>query len=362
MQGEHMSARQVRYPARQERRAHPTIGFLTFGISDEFGNASWNGVADSAQDQGVNLLTFPGQSLNHPYGFEAQANVIYDLASAENVAGLVISSTLCDYFDPEQTLAFFRRFQSLPIVSVGLEVEGIPSVMVDNKSGMKDVMAHLIESHGYQRIAFIRGPEGSQDAAERYLAYADALAEHGLALNPDLVAPGDFRFASGVAAIDLLQDERLVQYEAVVASNDVMALGALEALQARGIRVPNDVAVVGFDDQEGSRICVPPLTTVRHPVYESGKQSVEMLVALLRGRDIPERVTLPTQSVVRQSCGCPSLAVINAGAEHAIPAGEVVKPDRVAQRDHILSEMVQALKSRAPTTARDGAQKLVRAG
>ena len=243
------------------QNARPTIGFLTHGVADAFGSALWRGVADEALEQGANLLCFVGQSLSNPRGFEHQANVLYDLVHAESVGGLVISGILGEFIGREKVMEFYGHYRHLPMVETGLTLEGIPSVIADNRSGMRDLIVHLIGVHGCRRIAFIRGPEGSQDVEERYRAYTDTLAEYGLPLDLDLVVRGDNQLPSGVTAMNLLLDERQVEFEAVVANNDNMALGVLQALQARGMRVPHGVAVVGFDDIEESRDVTPPLTT-----------------------------------------------------------------------------------------------------
>lgn len=332
------------------QNSRPTIGLLVDLLTYEYQAGVWSGVTAAARERGVNLFCFVGKALRSPYGFEAQGNVIYDLVDAENVDGLVIlSGAIGTRVGSEKTRDFCERYRPLPMVSVGLALEGIPSVLVDNEKGLRDAINHLIEVHGHRRIAFIRGPEDHQEAEVRYRTYTQTLAEHGISLDPSLVAPGDFLPATGAAAIRLLLDEREADFEAVVAANDDMALAALEALQARGIAVPYEVAVVGFDDVEETRIVTPPLTTVRQPLYEQGQQAIEMLLALLADEEVPKQVTLPTELVSRQSCGCLSQAVVEAadGLQAAVgPAKanrEKLEAALTAQREEILDGMMQAL-------------------
>ena len=131
------------------------------------------------------MLLFPTQ-------FGAQRNVIYDLIDEHIVDGLVILGSVAHFISPEEQRNFYRRFHPLPMVNVSIAVEGVPSVVVDNERGTRDALLHLIETHGYRRIAFIQGPEGNQEAEQRYRMYREALAGHGLAFDPDLVAPGVF--------------------------------------------------------------------------------------------------------------------------------------------------------------------------
>jgi len=338
-----------------QRKSRPTIGLLIRKVSDEFSAPLWNGATDVAREQDVNLIGFVGGLLHSPQGFEAQGNVLYDLADVESLDGLVVwTGMLGHYVGPQAMKEFCGNYRPLPMTSLEQALEGIPSVVLDFRQGMRDVIAHLIEVHGYRRIAFIRGPEDSVTAKERYRAYADTLAEFDIPLDPDLVAPGTFFSPSGVAAMRLLLDERRVDFEAVVAANDTMALNALRALQARGIRVPDEVAVVGFDDVEEARSVTPPLTTVRVPFYEWGRRGVEMLLAQLRGEEVPELEQLPLDLVVRQSCGCMAPAVLGAAVEPvmAIPASsswedtsasmsETLEVAFLTRRDEILSELAQ---------------------
>jgi len=333
------------------RISHPgnrrlTLGLLLAQIDERYQASVWPGIADVAQERDVNLLFFVGESLRSPYGFEAQANAIYDLVSPDRVDGLILmSGSLGNFLSLEEFRDFLQRFRPLPIVNIGLPVEGFPCVVVDNRRGMREAIAHLIEFHGYSRLAFIQGPAGHREAEERYQAYAEALAEHGLALDPQLIVPGDFRFPTGKEAIRLLLEERKVNFEAVIAANDTMALGALEALGEHGLRVPYDVALVGFDDVEDARFATPPLTTVRQPLYNLGRRAAEMLLDLLQGETCPELSTLPTELVLRQSCGCFPEMVAEAAVE---PAAEMEPSPGDFLAEHpgeLLTEMAQTISS-----------------
>jgi PAS domain S-box-containing protein len=340
----------------------PTIGLLTRGISDEFSGPVWKGVADVACERDVNLVGFVGGILNSPHGFEGQGNMLYQLAGADNVDGLVIwTGMLGHYVGTGEMQKFCRRFHPLPVVSIELPLEGIPSVVGDFQQSVRAMVVHLIKVHGYRRIAFIRGPEDSLTGEERYHAYTAALAEHGIPFDPDLVAPGDFFAPSGAKAMHLLLDERGVNFEAVIAANDNMAIDASQALQARGSRVPDDVAVVGVDDIEESSCVTPPLTTARVPFYKWGRRSAELLLAQLEGERVPEIERVPLELVVRQSCGCLSTEVLQAGTQPVIgiqarpkeqslstpqaasPTLETLKAVLAASREEIHSEIIHVL-------------------
>ena len=210
---------ETRRTKRQNER--PTIGLLIDGVlgAGRYQAAVWTGMADAARARDANLICFAGGLLRFsPLNeFEYQHNVLYDMVTTDNVDGLVIcGSALANFVSPEELERFYDRYRSLPLVSVGLEVEGAPSVVVDNESGLRDAIVHLARAHGYRRIAFIRGPEHSVEAEQRYRVYTDVLAEHDIPFDPDLIAPGDFLPHSGAAAVRLLLDERKAHFEAVV--------------------------------------------------------------------------------------------------------------------------------------------------
>jgi PAS domain S-box-containing protein len=340
-----MSENERRLHTRQQK-ARPTIGFLAADVHDGTSQAIWSGVVDAAQRHDANLICFLGQSVRDPSGFLAQANVLYDLVSAERLDGLLYwTSSVGRYLNRDENLAFLQRY-GLPVVSFA-PLEGVPSVFVDSYHAMRDEMAHLIEGHGCRRLALIGGPEGHPATQRRYQAYRDTLQEHQIPFDPNLVTPpGMWHHATGVQGIALLLDERGlrpgVDFQAVVAASDILALGALEALQERGVRVPEDVALVGFNDLPEGRVVTPPLTSVAMPFYEEGARGVEALLALLAGEDVPEQILLEAMLVVRQSCGCQSQAVLQAMTGSLESRRRNLNTALKTRRGEILSEMVQA--------------------
>ncbi len=296
-------------------QAPPTIGLL---VNEVVGGTQsgrfWDGVVDVAAANNLNVLCFAGHRLQDTEGYNARANIIYEFVDKARLDGLIVwASALASYVGVQRLQEFYTRFHPLPIVSVGMFVQGTPSIILDSYQGMREAIIHLIEVHGRRHLAFIRGPETHREAAERYRAYLDVLREYGLELSPARTSPpSDWNPEEGARAIHLLLVERRVDIDAVVAVSDNMAAAALGALHAHGVHVPNDVAVVGFNNQPVSATVNPPLTTVPLRMYERGKQAAEMLLGLLAGQPVPQRVTLPAHLLVRQSCGCPDPAVTQA--------------------------------------------------
>ncbi len=182
---------------------------------------------------------------------------------------------------------------------------GVPVIAAAHSSGAMQATAHLLEL-GHRRIGAITGPVGWMATEERLRGYQGALAGAGLLPDPDLVAHADFEIEGGrIAAADLLA--RPDPPTAVFAFNDTMAIGVLRAASARGLRVPADLSVVGFDDTAEATITVPPLTTVRQPLAEMGRTAVSLLLRQLHNRRLePLRVELETRLVVRDSTAAPA--------------------------------------------------------
>lgn len=330
----------------------PTIGFLVHSITDAHGSALWAGVLDAARAHDANLICFEGNYLSP--ADESQGNIIYRLASAENLDGLVFSSaTLAMHVSADNMQRFGEKYRPLPRVSLGLPLRGIPSLTVENYQGMREVISHLIEAHSIRRIAFISGPEGHPESKIRYEAYVDVLAEHNLPLDLALVSqPTEWNEASGRKALAVLIDERGLQpgidFRAVAASNDETAIGVLTELETRGFHVPEDVAVTGFDGFEKGEYCTPPLTSVRQPVYDQTHLAVDMVLTQLRGEDVPHQKNMPTELIVRQSCGCPNPMVAQAAVDAAVQPHRKVNPSEPLSaileiyNDQIQTEMVKA--------------------
>ncbi len=172
----------------QARR--PRIGYITPRISDHHGLAIWRGIVETAQARGVDVLSFVGGEVQHGEDAGRRANAIYDLVDLEHLDGLVVwGASLGYHAGPDATYDFCRRFQPLPLVSIGIALPGIPGVVLDSYGGTRAEMAHLIEVHGRRRLAFIRGPASHREASERYRSYCDALAVYGIPFDPDLVSP-----------------------------------------------------------------------------------------------------------------------------------------------------------------------------
>ncbi|MEU2680914.1 LacI family DNA-binding transcriptional regulator [Streptomyces sp. NPDC007107] len=222
------------------------------------------------------------------------------------VAGRVDGFAVLAQTVPTEDLDVISR--RLPVVMLAgpREIDHLDHIVVANAAGERELARHLIEDHGLRRLAFVGGDPESPDAEARFRGFRDACRDAGLPVPdaPDL-RTGMMTRAEGARAAEALLDRGAERPEAMVFANDQMAVGALRALERRGVRVPEDVAVTGFDGIPLSRIVRPSLTTVRQPIRQLGEQAVELLVQRLAdpSRD-PVSLELPVALARRASCGC----------------------------------------------------------
>jgi diguanylate cyclase (GGDEF)-like protein/PAS domain S-box-containing protein len=223
------------------------------------------------------------------------------------------------------------------VVTISDTVPGVPAVLPDNYAGISAAMSHLI-GHGHRRIAFI-GRLGNADVAQRLEGYQQALAAHGLPFDERLVITADNELEQGArhAAQTLLASG--VDFTAIVASTDLNALGVFEALREAGRRIPEDCAVVGFDDIPMAQTTSPPLTTVRQHFPQLAHLAVERLLAQLADPSLPPDILYTkTLLITRRSCGC-------SVAQEPGPLGRQSTPDAAIWRETLSQQLLKRLVS-----------------
>jgi LacI family transcriptional regulator len=219
---------------------------------------------------------------------------------AGKVDGLVVMARCL----AERDIAVLSR--SLPVVVLANHYagDGPDSVCTDNRAGSRTITTHLIRVHAHTDLAFLAGPAGSPDSDERFAGFCDALRDADLPVPDAPAASGGFTEAGGGAAVGALISEGR-RPQAFVCGNDEMAIGALGALRANGLRIPADIAVTGFDDLAVAKHVRPALTTVRQPMRALGEEAVRILLDRVHDRSAPRNsLVLPTEVVIRRSCGC----------------------------------------------------------
>ena len=261
-------------------------------FADQFLPQVLNGLSHAASAQGYHVLieAVPPENKSDAY---------LRLVRERHVDGIVLSGPR---FDDEELLRFHA--EGWPVVLMGqLPTTDLMSVDIDNVNSAATATRHLIEL-GHHRVALITNAGPTYTAAtDRLAGYQQALNAAGLTYDEELVRFGDFTPYSGVTAMnELLQLES--HPTAVFVASDTVALGALQAIRTRGLRVPDDIAIVGFDDVPLSEFIDPPLTTIRLPAYGLGWGAADLLIRAINRDDINRQsVLLESELIVRQSCG-----------------------------------------------------------
>jgi LacI family transcriptional regulator len=182
----------------------------------------------------------------------------------------------------------------------------IPHVIVENKKSTRKMVDHLIEVHNRKRIMFLQGTRDQEDSYWREKGYRASLEAHGLEIDNSLFVPGEFTNSIAYQALRDHLSKGSRDFDAIFTGNDDAAVGVMTALGEAGIRVPEDVSVVGFDDFRMAPFLTPPLTTVRAPTEKVGQVAAELLSKLLKGEPAEQEILLPTEIILRRSCGCHS--------------------------------------------------------
>jgi LacI family transcriptional regulator len=270
-----------------------TIGVLLPDLYGEFFSEVIRGIDQASQKQGYHLLL--SSSHDQRDTFEAALR-----SMRGRVDGLIV---MWPEMDAETAVRNLPAGFPVVLLNAAADPDTFDVIRIANFDGAYAMVCHLLDL-GHRRIAIIKGAEGNFDAAERLRGYRTALADAGVAPATALEVTGDFNEAAGFrAAEELLRGQP--RPTAIFAANDAMAIGALSALREAGLRVPDDVAVGGFDDIPMVRYLDPPLSSVHVDISALGELATLRLLAAIRDKERHERTaeTLPTTLVLRRSCG-----------------------------------------------------------
>lgn len=250
-------------------------------------------ISHAARARGYDILLFNAERFDLP-----------DRAGTRDMLANLCAGLILPMPNVEDGYLAVLEKRQLPCVFVNFDARdmALPVVGIRNRDGARLAVEHLL-SLGHRRIAFIAGSHQTGQSAERQAAYVQALEDAGIEVDPALIVSGLFRQTGGFAATEALL--ALPQPPtAIFAANDEMAFGAIDAIHSKGLRVPEDISVVGFDDIGTSSHIHPPLTTMRQPLAELSASAVGELMALIEGHGVEARkLTLPLQLIVRQSTG-----------------------------------------------------------
>lgn len=273
------------------RRRHNALGLILPGLQGPYFSQLVHGFEQAAIDSQMAMLILGTH--------QTRNNDDQILTLADRTDGVAVMGGAISDLSLEKLSLTGKRI----VLVAQHPMFDLPTIRVDNYTTTRALVRHLIEDHGHRRLAFIGNTAGAPDPEERWLAFVTAHRETGLAPPPAPMEVGMEQTAGADAALHLLMGSS--PPTAVVCANDELAMGVLSVAQSRDIRVPEDLAVTGWDDIPFASITAPPLTTVRQPSRELGAQAASFL---LSGHEPtqgePTEMVLPTELVIRASCGC----------------------------------------------------------
>lgn len=265
-----------------------TIGIILPDVMNLFFSELARGAEDTAEANGYSIIicnTDNKGKKEHRY---------LQILQEKMVDGIILTAT-------ESSSEYSLKRFNIPLVLVDRDIDfgnKVGRIVVYNEKPAYEATKHLIDK-GCKRIGFISSKRINKPSIERYKGYESALLDAGQALDEDIIYLGNFNVEAGYAgALKILNKPDL---DGIFCGNDLMAIGAIKAIKERGLRIPEDIKVVGYDDIAIAKYVTPPLTTVKQPIYEMGKAAVEMMVDIIEAREVEMKMVLEAHLVERQS-------------------------------------------------------------
>ena len=261
------------------------IAMFVGEMSAEYQSDVTGGVAEEARRQGYSLHVFNNfgaYSANVFHGYGEQS-IIYipDLGSYDGI--VLAGDTLNVEGMYEELTGLLQREAACPVICLRREDRRFHNILVENYEPIRDMVEHFIQVHGARRICFMSGKRSLKDAQVRLKAYLDTMERYGLPVTEHMIFHGNYWKSQGDEALDWFLAEGGPLPQAIICANDYMAVSICDALHRRGIQVPDQISVSGFDDVEEARVSIPSLTSIKVNYRDMGRQAVRMLENLWQG-------------------------------------------------------------------------------
>lgn len=283
------------------------IAVLMTALDTEAQAHTLKGIEEYAKAHNCNLAAFVWftdayETDRHNRG---EVNII-NLPDLSLFDGLILFSNTLHIEENKARIEEILEDYDGPVVTIGCKIGNYPDVTTDNYAGMCELLEHYIVDHCMRRIHFVKGIDGNDDAEERFRAYVDTLMKHGIPVVQERISQGDFYITGGESAAKEILSSKLPFPEAIVCANDITAVTICDILMEKGYRVPEDVVVSGYDNSIEGRYHTPKITTVRCRYKQIGFEACKLLLTQADGKEVPNRVKLPDEVILEESCGCHS--------------------------------------------------------
>ncbi len=281
------------------------IAVIVSTIDEEYQSDILSGIRQYAFANHITLEHFVafgniGGDMRHDTG---EYN-IFSLANFKRFDGVILVINTIQLADCMENVLANVRKAGIPAVCLDKDVADFYTIGIDNESAMREMVEHFIVHHGFTRINYISGPVENIDSRQRLQAYRSALEAHGIPVEEGRIYQGNFMSKDGTDAVRAFLHSSLALPEAIVCANDTMAIAAMNALAKHGVRVPEDIAVSGFDYIYDGRNFAPSLTTVERPLVRAGQLACQKILSHIRGTKMERSTILDTKCRYSHSCGC----------------------------------------------------------
>src|SRR5574344_91709 len=282
------------------------IGIVTNILDEEYQNSLYRGISNRSKELGIELICF--QQENFAFNEKSFISKIPD-EKCFGIEGIILLSTvICDHLGEKSRTEFNQIWGHVPVVSIGQQLKGVPSLLIKAEDSMKKLVEHLLNVHSYKNFLYISGPANHNDNALREKIFLEILNNYknkNSKINY-VIKRGDFtEYSSLKIMTDFKNENSDFKIDAVVCANDNMAIGVYKYLKMnKNDRSYQEIAVTGFDDIPQSELEFPSITTVHQPLEEMGIKSVDLLKDLINGKKVDETNYLYSNLILRESCGC----------------------------------------------------------
>lgn len=282
-----------------------TIGILLNALYGSYEYMIWRNLLTISSQNNIDLITFPGGALQSTNSFEYQKNQIFKLINTKYLDGIIIlSGTLSNYIPLSKFESFVKSFLPIPIVSIGMGIKGVPSVLIDNECGMRKATEHLILKHNKRDFVVVVGSKQSLEAMTRYKTILETFKKHHIEYDETRTYYGNYTRDDGQMAVNQFFDKNNYNIDAIIGTSDQMLMYTLDEIEKRNLDPNRQIGAVGFDNIKESLDREIPLTTVTQPFNRISNEAINLIQAQLNGDIVRFSTIVPVNLVIRESCGC----------------------------------------------------------
>lgn len=290
-----------------------SIGIEMVTLIDSYQQAILSGIRKAAVNNDIKIIC------------NADTNPTIDVSSifltdrSPNIDVIILfSGVLETVVGGEGINNYIKKAGNMPIISIGTEIEGKYSVTIDNYTGVAEMMDHLVNTHKCRKIACLSGPLENEEASIRFKAYKDSLQKYSLNYDEKMVFFGRFWPSDGEDAVKQFIDEYNLDFDAIICMDDFCALEAINSLEKRGVKVPEDCLVTGFDGIDLGLYNKPSLTTIEQPLFQIGYKCIEMAISIAKKKSVETNKLIKLPIILRESCSCSQTDIVKMSNDNKV--------------------------------------------